>query len=191
VSAWPEVPLASIVSIKGGGTPSKEKAEFWGGCIPWVSPKDMKSELIGTSIDTITEEATRVSPAKLIPVGSALIVVRSGILARMVPIATTTRPLTVNQDIKALVSGPKLDAGFLVYFLRSAEPELLGHVTRGATVHRLSTESIRSLQIPLPPLAEQKRIVAILEAAFEGIDTAIANAEQNLANAPARCSNRG
>jgi type I restriction enzyme S subunit len=71
----------------------------------------------------------------------------------------------------------------LYYFLRSAEPELLSRVTRGATVHRLSTENIRNLSVPLPPLPEQKRIVAILDEAFEGIAAAVANAEKNLANA--------
>lgn len=135
----------------------------------------MKSVEISDSIDHITESAIKGSATALIPSGSVLMVVRSGILARTVPIGITTRSLTVNQDLKALVPGEHLDPWFLYYALKSCEQGLLGTVTRGATVHRLGSESIKSLRIPLPPLEEQKRIVAILDAAFADIDVAQLN----------------
>jgi len=145
----------------------------------------MKSDEIGSSIDTITAEAIENSAASLIPEGSILIVVRSGILARTVPTALTTREVAVNQDIKALCPVRTVDNRYLHYFLRGAERKILLLVTRGATVHRLSTDNLRSFPIPIPPLPEQKRIVAILDEAFEGIDTAVANTKKNLANARA------
>jgi type I restriction enzyme, S subunit len=58
-------------------------------------------------------------------------------------------------------------------------------VSRGATVHRLSTDVLKSLEIPLPPLEEQKRIVAVLDQAFAALDRARAHAEANLADAKA------
>lgn len=140
---WEQTTLGEVVSFKGGGTPSTEKPIYWHGDIPWVSPKDMKSSEVGDSIDKITGEAIEHSAASLIPKGAVLIVVRSGILARTVPIAVTTRPLAVNQDIKALCPARDVDPKFLYYYLQMAEPEILKLVTRGATVHRLSTNSLR------------------------------------------------
>ena len=76
-----------------------------------------------------------------------------------------------------------MDSRYLYYFLRGSEKAILGLVTRGATVHRLITDTLKAVQVPIPSLPEQKRIVAILDTTFEGIDAAIANAEKNLANA--------
>lgn len=170
--------LGSLVTFQGGGTPATNKQSYWGGDIPWVSPKDMKTDEVGSSEDTITPEALANSAASLIPKNSLLVVVRSGILARTVPVARTTRSLAINQDIKALVPGKQLNPEYLHYVLRAAESELLKKVTKGATVHRLSTDSLRTLQVPVPPLAEQQRIVSILDEAFEGIAVAMANAEK-------------
>jgi type I restriction enzyme S subunit len=102
-----------------------------------------------------------------------------------VPIAVTGRELTINQDLKALCPDGTVDAMFLYHLLHSKMGDLLGMVSRGATVHRLMTEQIRSLSFILPPLPEQRRIVGILDETFEGIATAKANAEKNLQNARA------
>ncbi|XSG82094.1 MAG: restriction endonuclease subunit S [Methyloligella sp. ZOD6] len=180
---WEETTLDEAVTFKGGGTPSKDNSAYWSGDIPWVSPKDMKSSTINNSIDKITTEAVENSAASLIPRNSILVVVRSGILARTIPVAITSCDLAVNQDLKALYPKPDVDARFLHYFMQMAEPQILKLVTRGATVHRLSTESLKSLRFPKPPLAEQQRIVAILDETFAGLATATANAEKNLKNA--------
>ncbi|MBR3371260.1 MAG: restriction endonuclease subunit S [Rhodobacteraceae bacterium] len=182
-SRWETKPLGEVCKFIGGGTPSKQNPAFWGGNFPWVSPKDMKSEIVSDSIDHVTESAIEQSAAKRIPEGSLLIVVRSGILARTIPIAIAGRELTVNQDLKAMVPDKGLDRHFLAYFLRSAEGQLLDRVTRGATVHKLDMPLIKSLPIPFPPLEEQRRIVAVLDEAFEGLARARAHTEANLQNA--------
>ncbi len=110
-------------------------------------------------------------------------VVRSGILARTIPIGMAGRALTINQDLKALCPNNAIDKRFLYHLLDSKTDILLSLVSRGATVHRLMTEQIRALDFVLPPLQEQQRIVAILDEAFDGIATAKANAEKNLQNA--------
>jgi len=182
-SDWATKPLGEICKFTGGGTPSKKRADFWSGDIPWVSPKDMKSEVITTSMDKISIKGVEGSAAKLIPENSILIVVRSGILARTVPTAIAGRELTVNQDLKALLPSDRIAPRFLAYFLRAVEPVLLRSVTKGATVHRLSTDTLKTLPIPLPPMDEQKRIVAVLDQAFAALDRARTNAEANLADA--------
>ena len=183
--AWPLMRLGNVCHFRGGGTPSKAIARYWRGDIPWVSPKDMKFSVVSDSIDHISREAIENSATSLVPKHSVLMVVRSGILARTVPIAITGRDLTINQDLKAVCPNGALDARFLYHFLDSRMDELLSMVSRGATVHRLMTEQVRSLELRLPPLPEQRRIVRILDKAFEGITTAKANAEKNLQNARA------
>ena len=182
-AGWEVKTLGDVCEFRGGGTPSKQNADFWGGDIPWVSPKDMKFDVVTDSIDRVTEEAVENSAAKHIPEGAILVVVRSGILARTIPTAIAGRGLTINQDIKAILPNKSLDQKFTAYFFRSAEQYLLDQVKRGATVHKLDMPVLKSLPIPLPPLAEQKRIVSILDEAFEGLDRARENAEANLKSA--------
>src|SRR5688572_28864445 len=119
----------------------------------------MKSSEVGDSIDKITPEAIENSAASLIPKDAILVVVRSGILARTIPVGIALRPLAVNQDIKALCAKRDVNPRYLHYFMQMAEPDILKLVTRGATVHRLSTESLKALKFLKPPLAEQHRIV--------------------------------
>jgi type I restriction enzyme, S subunit len=175
--------LENIVEFKGGGTPSTERSDFWGGNIPWVSPKDMKFEKISDAEDKITQAAIEGSTTNLIPPDSCLVVVRSGILVRTIPVGLTSRVVAINQDIKALCPKPILFPKYLYYFLKSVEPQLLKKVSRGATVHRISTDDLRNLEIAVPSLVVQKRVVAILDEAFAGIAKAKENAERNLKNA--------
>jgi type I restriction enzyme S subunit len=164
--------LGDLVEIRGGGTPDTRIERYWDGEIPWVSPKDMKSDEISTSQDLITLEAIANSATSLVPVGSLLVVVRSGILARTVPVGRTTKPVSINQDIKAIVPGKRISPRYLQYFMKLSEPELLTKVTKGATVHRLGTDELRRLQIPIYELSEQDRIVAVLEGGLADVAAA-------------------
>lgn len=184
-TSWPRRTLGEVCQVRGGGTPSKAVERYWHGDVPWVSPKDMKFDVVSDSIDHISQEAIDGSATSLIPKDSVLMVVRSGILARTVPIAITGRDLTINQDLKALCPNKGVDARFLYHLLDSKMDVLLSMVSRGATVHRLVTDQLRALNFILPPHLEQRRIVDILDEAFEGIATAKANAEKNLHNARA------
>ncbi len=140
----------------------------------------MKSDIVVDSIDHISEEAVECSATSIIPKNAVLMVVRSGILARIVPIAITGRELAINQDIKAFCPCTDLNPRFLFHFFNSRMDDLLADVSRGATVHRLMVDQIRRLCVPLPPLSEQRRIVSILDEAFENIAVVNANAEKNL-----------
>jgi type I restriction enzyme S subunit len=88
-------------------------------------------------------------------------VVRGMILARAFPVAITQRPVTVNQDMKALVPGDSRLADYLLLALRALEPQALSTVERSTHgTCRLEFSVIESLVVALPPLAEQRRIVA-------------------------------
>jgi len=163
---WEEKKLGEIVDISSGGTPSKREPSFWGGNIPWVSPKDMKSLIIVNSRDKITSKALEEGRAKLHGIDTVLIVVRSGILSRTIPLAITKKEITINQDLKALRVNSKLIPQYLLNFLRANEPLLLLLVTRGATVHRLETPTLKQLRIIFPNKKLQtdiNKLVKLLE----------------------------
>ncbi|MCW1408482.1 restriction endonuclease subunit S [Rhizobium sp. 1AS11] len=160
----PAVRLGDVVEIKGGGTPSKSIPDFWNGDIPWVSPKDMKSWEITDAAEKITHSAVKGSATNLIPANSILLVNRSGILKHTLPVGITRRPVAINQDIKALVCGPQAHPEYVAHLVKSAEPVVLTWV-RATTADNFPIDNLRELEIPLPPLDEQKRIATILNRA--------------------------
>ena len=97
-------------------------------------------------------------------------------------------PAVLNQRVARIAINETSTATreFLLFFLYSDWfREELGLAGHGAAQQNVSTKDILEIQLPIPPLSEQQRIVAILDAAFDGIATAKANAEQNLQNARA------
>ncbi len=158
---WEVVELVNHVKILGGGTPSKKNKSFYTGEIPWVSPKDMKSLFIDSSIDKITDEAIKNSSTKLIPKDSVLMVVRSGILKKQLPVGINICPVTLNQDMKAFVCKEKLNPYYLLYLFLVLAPNILKSV-RGTTADNISSDVLKKLQIPLPPLPLQTRFAAMV-----------------------------
>lgn len=157
-----KVTLREVVAVAGGGTPRKSVASYYGGGIPWVTPKDMKRPLVGESTITLTDDGVRNSPAKLVPEGSVLVVVRSGVLKHSLPVALTTRPVTVNQDMKALTPVGKLEPSYLARMLKALQPTVLSWV-RATTADNFPIDSLLDLTVELPPVPEQRRIAAILD----------------------------
>jgi type I restriction enzyme S subunit len=171
---WRWVMLKEVCSFYHGGTPSKDRADFWIGKIPWISPKDMRTDLLANSEDHISDEAVKLSATRLVSRETVLIVIRSGILARLLPVAILDREACFNQDIKAvLCDTERLIPKFLLYVLKWCEKEIIAFgVKKGATVHSIKSGYIESLEIPLPPIAEQKRIVAILNEQMAAVERA-------------------
>jgi len=158
------VKVDSIVEFHGGGTPSKSRPQYYTGDIPWVSPKDMKSWYILDSEEHITQEAVDNSATKLIPKNSILIVNRSGVLKHTLPIAINKVPVTINQDMKALVCSDEVDPEYLARALKGREKQILMSV-RATTADNFSVNVLKDFELPLPPLDEQRRIAAILDKA--------------------------
>jgi type I restriction enzyme S subunit len=157
--AWSSFNL--IGKALGGGTPSKANPEFWSGSIPWVSPKDMKVDLIKDTEDHISELAVEQSSTRLIPTGSLLMVVRGMILAHSFPTAISTVPLTINQDMKVIVPFRAELIRMLLLVTKGLKPEVLRLVLRSTHgTCKLLTDDLFSLPLPIPPLAEQHRVVA-------------------------------
>jgi type I restriction enzyme S subunit len=150
-----------ICSVSGGSTPSKGNADFWDGDIPWVSPKDMKRDVIEDAIDHVSELALKRTNLSLIATGSVLIVVRGMILAHSFPTAITSTLVTINQDMKAMT--PKIVelAPYIALVCRGFKPEILAMVERSTHgTCKLESSKLFGWHFGLPPLAEQHRIVA-------------------------------
>lgn len=159
---WTTIRIGDVGVWRGGGTPSKANSSFWtGGTIPWVSPKDMKRSHIAEAIDNITEEAIKGSATQLVPEGSVLIVTRSGILQHSLPVAANTVPVAINQDLKALTPKEGIETEFLMRQLQADAQEILKTCTKsGTTVESIDFERLKDHEFRLPPLPEQRRIVA-------------------------------
>jgi type I restriction enzyme S subunit len=169
---WDVQPLKYLCTFSGGGTPSKDNLSYWTeGNIPWVSPKDMKSFWINDSQDKITQAAVQGSSTNFVEAGALLIVVRSGILQRTIPIAINTVPVTLNQDMKALSFIQEMSVEFAANFiLGNIPPLLLEWSKEGATVESIEHEYLSSSVFPVPPYDEQLEINATIRKRMESFD---------------------
>ena len=153
---WNTDPITAVCSrIYGGGTPSKGHPEYFEGSIPWVSPKDMKSDVITDSIDHITKKAIANSTTNLVPEGSVLMVIRSGILKHDLPVSINAVPVTINQDMKAFVPGENITASFLRNYFKAIELDVLAGV-RGVTADNIDFKAFQQRKIIVPPIHLQE-----------------------------------
>lgn len=170
---WEMATLDDLGTWTGGGTPSKKVADYWGGDIPWVTPKDMKAPRLNGSQDRITAKAVQESSAKLVPAGSLAFVVRSGILEHTLPIALLKCDATINQDLKVLTPHADLNPEWLLYALLALAPMIRRECRKdGTTVASLDFPKLRRYPVPLPPRAEQDRIVEAIEEISALVDDA-------------------
>jgi type I restriction enzyme S subunit len=161
---WATIRVGDYFNSWGGMTPSTRNASYWGGNVPWVSSKDIKAWRIAGGKEFITRKALRETRLRLCPVGSVLVVVRSGILAHTLPIAVVDSPVSINQDLKAFHSPDSNLNEWLALALRALAPEILTNNRKdGTTVQSVRYEELCDLIIPVPPSTEQRRITARLE----------------------------
>jgi type I restriction enzyme S subunit len=164
-SKWPAKPLKDVVTTRSGGTPSRRRAEYWDGPIPWVSPSDMKVAEIHDSEEHISDQAVSESTTNLVDPGTILVVVRSGILAHTFPVAIARTAVAFNQDIRALIpKAEMLVPEYLLWALKARAPHvLMSAVKRGSTVHSVDSSRFFDMTIPVPPLPVQRTFVNQVE----------------------------
>ena len=126
-SEWTYRPLGELVSFASGGTPSKKRDDYWGGTIPWISAKTLKTENIDTSDLFITEEGLKAG-SKIAPKGSILLLTRGSGLFNGIPIARVEKDVAFNQDIKCLDSYGEVENEFIFYWLLSQKDYLMAKV---------------------------------------------------------------
>ena len=167
---WEWCKLSDIASYGGGKTPSMENKQYWSnGTNLWVTSKDMKYERISDSLMKISDDAlpmmTQYEP------GTLLLVTRSGILRHSLPIAILEKKATVNQDLKTISLYFKELHEYIFYAIKARETFILKEYHKdGTTVDSINFEKFSEILIPIPSLAEQRRIVNTIERWFAVID---------------------
>ena len=154
------VPIGEVVDFIGGGTPSRDVDNYWNGDIPWASVKDFKGPSIDSTLESITHDGLSASSSALIPAGHVIMPTRMALGKA----AINSIDVAINQDLKALKPKTMIDTRYLLHAILSRAKEIQSH-GKGATVQGITIERLRAIQIPLPPLEEQRRIAAILDKA--------------------------
>lgn len=179
-SHWEVRPLRYLAKFVSGGTPSKEKLEYWDGEIPWASAKDLKTDVISDTIDRLSEVVIKEGVAQLIPADAVLVLVRGMMLARAFPVSLTGRPMAINQDLKALLPSDGVLARFLCWSLQASESETLSRLDEaGHGTKALRMDKWTSMAMPMPPPSEQVAITVFLDRETAKID-ALVEAQRRL-----------
>ena len=152
-TSWRLVALGDVV-VKhlGGGTPSKSNGSYWNGAVRWASVKDVgKSKYLDDTIDRITEAGLQNSSSNLIEPGNLLVVTRMG----LGKVSINRVSVAINQDLRALILSDLISVDYVYNFFLTH-----GFEGTGLTVKGIKLKELLSIPFPLPPLAEQQRIVS-------------------------------
>lgn len=179
---WQSKPIGDVFKVVNGGTPKTGVVSNWDGPHAWITPAEMgnlETPFISESRRTLTDEGLRTG-AELVPAGSIILSSRAPIGHLVI----NQIPMAFNQGCKGLIPSPVIDTKFAYYFLLTNVP-LLESLGTGATFKELSGGKLKEVLFQFPDLGEQRRIVTLLDEAFDGITIAKAHAERNLQNARA------
>lgn len=171
---WVKSELDNILlTIIGGGTPSKAIPEYYQGDIPWMSVKDMNKHTLTDTIDHITNDAVENSSTNIIPAGTPIIATRMS----LGKIVTASFDSAINQDLKALFLSSGVERNFFIHWYRS-QAQLIESLGTGTTVKGIRLEVLKALSINLPPFFEQKIIAEKLDTLLAQVDSTKARLEQ-------------
>jgi len=173
--------LTDVARLESGHTPSRKHPEYWDGDIPWISLSDARANHGKTMRDT--EEHTNAlgianSSARVLPKNTVCLS-RTASVGYVIVMGCE---MATSQDFVNWVCSEKLDHEFLKYLLIT-ESGAFRRFSSGAVHQTIYFPEVKAFHACVPPFAEQRRIVGILDEAFDGIAAAKANAERNLQNA--------
>ncbi len=154
--------FGSLVKITGGGTPARDRPDFFKGRIPWLTSKDMRGDYIWDTEEHITEEAIANSATKLVPATSILVVVKSKVLMHRLPVAIAKVPMCHGQDIKSIQCSKTMHYEFARFVLKYHERRLL-NIARGANTEGLTLPMLEELPVPRVGFNAQRRFAVIVE----------------------------
>lgn len=156
---WEWVRLGDIGDWGSGATPKRHHPEYYGGNIPWLKTGDLNDGYISEIPEFITQEGFENSSVRLNPVGSVLMAMYGATIGKL---GILTIPATTNQACCACMPFVNLESKFLFYYLMSQRTNFI-KLGEGGAQPNISKEKIVNFVFPLPPLAEQHRIVAKLD----------------------------
>ena len=158
-SNWKEERLGSLVRFSSGGTPNKNNPSYWNGTIPWISAKNMKSEVIETSDLSITEEGL-IHGSKIAPKGSLLLLVRGSGLFNGIPVCYLENAVAYNQDVKCIESTSELENKYLFYWLKANSGYLRKKIEfTSIGAGKFDTRFLSNLVVRFPDKVTRKKII--------------------------------
>ena len=158
-SNWKEERLGSLVRFSSGGTPNKNNPDYWNGTIPWISAKNMKSEVIETSDLSITEEGL-IHGSKIAPKGSLLLLVRGSGLFNGIPVCYLENAVAYNQDVKCIESTSELENKYLFYWLKANSGYLRKKIEfTSIGAGKFDTRFLSNLVVRFPDIVTRKKII--------------------------------
>ncbi|GAB1454702.1 restriction endonuclease subunit S [Draconibacterium sp.] len=177
---WEIKKLGEVCETGSGGTPLKANKDYYeGGAIPWLMSGEVSQGEIFEAKNFITEKGLKNSSAKLFPVNTVLVAMYGATAGQT---GILKFEATTNQAVCGILPNCRFIPEFLYYCFLLKKDELIS-LAVGNAQPNISQIKIRNTIIPVPPLPEQKRIVAKLDQAFSAIERSRNNAEQNLKNA--------
>jgi type I restriction enzyme S subunit len=169
-ASWKVVRLGDIAKTTSGGTPRRDRPNFYTGKIPWVKSGELGDSVVYETTETITQEAIESSNAKIFPKGTLCIALYGATVGKLGILGIDA---ATNQAVCAIFPPEELDTRYLYRFFESKRRELVAQGKGGAQPN-ISQGIIRDTQVPFPPLPEQRRIVAEIEKQFTRVEAGVA-----------------
>ena len=169
---WRWSTLGEVAEIVGGGTPKTDRADYFGGEIPWITPADLSGyteKFISRGARNITQAGLEKSGARLMPSGAVLFSSRAPIGY----VAIAANPVSTNQGFKSFVLRDAVTPDYVYYYLQHAK-KLAVELASGTTFLEISGKKVAQIPIPVPPLEVQHHIVAEIEKQFTRLEAGIA-----------------
>ena len=149
------------MSVTGGSTPSMKHEDYYGGEVPFIKSGDVKADYVSSGALWLTQRALDETTAKYVPAGTVVVVTRSGILKHDLPVAITSNPVVINQDLKAFEPKPAFSPQYIAWAIRSREDELLSK-TRVMTVDNIESKDLYEIPVMIASREEQEQFVAFV-----------------------------
>ena len=149
------------VSVTGGSTPSMKHEEYYGGEVPFIKSGDVKADYVSSGALWLTQRALDETTAKYVPAGTVVVVTRSGILKHDLPVAITSNPVVINQDLKAFEPKPEFSPQYIAWAIRSREDELLSK-TRVMTVDNIESKDLYEIPVMIASREDQEQFAAFV-----------------------------
>lgn len=170
--------VGEVFKVLGGGTPATANPDFWKGSIPWATSADLDDDLGITPRKAISRAAIESSATNLVPAGSVVVATRVG-LGR---VGIAPSDLCFSQDCQGLILDPSsCDSKFAALQLK-LRVQIFKYISRGTTIAGVTKKQLLDVDFDLPPIKQQRRIVAEIEKQFTRLEAGVAALRRVQAN---------